>query len=95
MMTTWKSSIWTTSKVPDKVTEKQIAINVQVDGVWHRAFELEEQGERHIMAWEGCPLNEVQMLIPDAIDREPMILETAGSSKVCEVCYKDEIEELR
>ena len=72
--------------------KKQIAIHVLVDGLWHRAFELTEQGERHLMAWEGCPLNELEILNPENILRKtnPLVI---SANKFCTVCYADELKE--
>ena len=72
--------------------KKQIAIHVLVGGLWHRAFELTEHGERHLMAWEGCPLNEVEMLNPENILRKtnPLMI---PANKFCHVCYEEELRD--
>lgn len=77
--------------MPDKTAEKQVAINILVDGTWHRAFELTEQGERHIMAWKGCPLNEVDTLDVDNISRGPLLF--GPGVRLCPPCFEDELRE--
>lgn len=76
-----------------EVTEKQVAINILIEGVWHRVFELKEAGERHIMAWKGCPLNEIQGINPEVVVYETLGLETIGPSKACPICYEDELKD--
>jgi hypothetical protein len=74
-----------------EVTEKQVSINILVGGTWHRAFELTEAGERHIMAWKGCPLNDVEVLNADSIDRQGVIDKSLRSAMLCRVCFADEL----
>ena len=67
--------------------KKAASIHFKIDGVWHRVFELKEQGEKHIMAWEGCPLNLTKALLPEKISIGHPRFE--GETNLCEPCYKE------
>lgn len=79
--------------MPSVEVEKQIAVVIKFGEAWHRAFKLEEHGERHIMLWKNCPLHDgPDHILPDEI-LEKLPAGTRPES-LCVICFEDEIKAL-